>query len=72
MLRFRMRPTGRGHGGEDHADHRDRTGHGRQVEILVPQLENVLGVPLKAVLAFAEKHHLAVKKPEVGSSGAKS
>jgi len=43
-----------------------RPGVAAQVEILVPELENVLSVPFKAVLWYDDKHHLAVKKPDGG------
>ena len=43
-----------------------RPGMVARVEILVPELDNVLSVPVKAVLAFDGKHHLAVKKPDGG------
>jgi hypothetical protein len=35
-----------------------------QVEILVTQLENVLSVPVQAVLTYDNKDHIAVKKPD--------
>jgi HlyD family secretion protein len=43
-----------------------RPGMDAQVEILVPELENVLSVPLKAVLYFDDKNQMAVKKPDGG------
>lgn len=43
-----------------------RPGMVAQVEILIPELDNVLSVPLKSVLAFGGKNHLAVKKPASG------
>jgi HlyD family secretion protein len=43
-----------------------RPGMAAHVEILVPELENVLSVPCKAMLYFDEKYHLAVKKPDGG------
>jgi HlyD family secretion protein len=43
-----------------------RPGMAAQVEVLVPELENVLSVPFKAVLYFDDKTHLAVKKPDGG------
>jgi len=43
-----------------------RPGMVAQVEILVPELENVLSVPFKAALWYENKHHLAVKKPDGG------
>jgi multidrug resistance efflux pump len=43
-----------------------RAGMQAQVEILIPELDNVLTVPWKAMLNFDDKNHLAVKKPEGG------
>jgi multidrug efflux pump subunit AcrA (membrane-fusion protein) len=43
-----------------------RPGMQAQVEIHIPELDNVLSVPYKALLFFDRKHHLAVKKPDGG------
>jgi RND family efflux transporter MFP subunit len=43
-----------------------RPGMSAQVEILVAELDNVLSVPIKAVLSFDGKDHVAVKKPDGG------
>jgi len=43
-----------------------RPGMTAQVEILVYQADNVLSVPVKAVLAFDGKYHVAVKRPVGG------
>jgi multidrug efflux pump subunit AcrA (membrane-fusion protein) len=43
-----------------------RPGMTAQVEILVPERDNVLTVPVKAVLPFDGKVHVAVKKPDGG------
>ena len=37
-----------------------------QVEILVTELDNVLSVPIAAVLLYDDKDHVAVKKPDGG------
>ena len=37
-----------------------------RVEILVTNLDDVLTVPVKAILAFDGKDHVAVKKPDGG------
>lgn len=41
-----------------------RPGMNAQVEILVTQLDNVLAVPVQAVLAYKGKDHIAVRGPE--------
>ncbi len=43
-----------------------RPGMNAQVEIVVKELDNVLAVPVAAVLAYDGEHHLAVKKPDGG------
>ena len=43
-----------------------RPGMTAQVEILVTELDNVLSVPIQAVLTFDDKAHVAVKKPDGG------
>ena len=37
-----------------------------QVEILVTELDNVLSVPVQAVVHYDDKDHVAVKKPDGG------
>ncbi len=41
-----------------------RPGMSAQVEILVTELENVLDVPVQAILEFKSKDHVAVKQPD--------
>jgi multidrug resistance efflux pump len=41
-----------------------RPGMSAQVEILVTELENVLSVPVQAILEFSNKNHVAVRGPE--------
>ena len=43
-----------------------RPGMTAEVEILVTELDNVLSVPIPAVLVFDLKDHVAVKKPDGG------
>jgi HlyD family secretion protein len=43
-----------------------RPGMTAQVEILVNELENVLSVPVEAVVHYDNKDHVAVKKPDGG------
>ncbi|MFO0909667.1 MAG: HlyD family efflux transporter periplasmic adaptor subunit [Isosphaeraceae bacterium] len=43
-----------------------RPGMTAQVEILVNELENVLSVPVQAVLQYGGKDHVAIRKPEGG------
>jgi hypothetical protein len=40
-----------------------RPGMSAQTEILVTELDNVLSVPIQAVLPYANKYHIAVKTP---------
>src|SRR3954470_2239738 len=43
-----------------------RPGMTAEVEILVTELDNVLSVPIQALLLFDDKTHVAVKKPDGG------
>jgi RNA polymerase sigma factor (sigma-70 family) len=43
-----------------------RPGMTAEVEILITQLENVLSVPVQAVVRHSGKDHLAIKKPDGG------
>ncbi len=43
-----------------------RPGMTAQVEILVSELDNVLSVPVEAVVHYDDKDHVAVKKPGGG------
>ncbi len=43
-----------------------RPGMTAQVEILVKELENILSVPVPAVLAYGNKDHIAIRKSEGG------
>ena len=43
-----------------------RPGMAAQSEIIVSELDNVLSVPIEAVLRYGGKDHVAVKKPDGG------
>src|SRR5207237_4171519 len=40
-----------------------RPGMSAQIEILVTELDNVLSVPIQAILEYSDKDHIAVKTP---------
>ena len=50
----------------DHPPAHLRPGMSAQAEILISELDNVLGVPTQAVLRYDGKDHVAVKKPGGG------
>ena len=42
-----------------------------RVEVLVSERDNVLSVPVEAIIRYDDKDHLVVKNPSVGLSGAR-